>query len=139
MSNIYYVIWSDAICSFRRYHPRDKDWKLKVWVNISTMHSLNFWLLIIWLKYFKIYDLPLLNLNIFPGTVLNDVFSFAIEFMGPFGLLNYFLIFYNDRYEKILPRYKNEKETKYALVYSLSMIGLSLFTFCLYGLLTGQH
>jgi hypothetical protein len=139
MYNIYYIIWADFIINSRKYHPHEEGWKFTTWFLMSTMHAFNFWIIVMWLKYFKIYDLPLLNLDIFPGTALNDVFSFSIEFMGPFGLLNYLLIFYNNRYEKILPRYKNKKDIKYGLIYSLSMIGLSLFTFCLYGILTSQH
>ncbi len=59
----------------------------------------------------------------------------TIEFALPFGLLNYFLIFYNNRYEKITRKYKNVK-TRYAPIYSFTVAILAFVTAILYGILT---
>ncbi len=129
------MIWADAIQRIRKYHPKEKDWKTITLLYITWIHSLNYWILIIWLKYFKIFTLPLIHIEIFPGDLLNSFSAFAIEFALPFGIINYFLIFYKNRYEKIVENYSNLK-TAYALIYSTIIALAALFSAFLYGALT---
>ncbi len=131
MKNIYYIIWVDSILRFKKSLPKDKDWKVKIFLINTWANALNFGIIIIWLKFFNIYDIPLISLSIFPGTLLNDFFSFAIEFALPFGVLNYFLIFHRDRYKKILERYSAPKK-KYAYIYSVSIALFALFSVYVY-------
>jgi len=133
MKDIYYIIWVDSILRFKKSKPKDKDWKVKIFLINTWINALNFWIIIIWLKFFKIYDIPLISLNIFPGTLLNEFFSFAIEFALPFGVLNHFLIFHRDRYKKILEKYPVPK-IKYAYMYSLSIILFALFSAFIYSI-----
>jgi len=77
----------------------------------------------------------LIYLDIFPGSVLNKVISFIVEFILPFGVVNYFLIFHKDRYKKIIEKY-NDNKIMYARIYSISMIILALVSAILYGILT---
>lgn len=74
-------------------------------------------------------------MDVFPGKLLDNFFAFAIEFALPFGILNYFLVFYNKRYEKITRKYKDEK-IRYAPIYSFSVVILAFVSAILYGALT---
>ena len=134
MNNLYYMIWSDAILSFRKYNPTRTDWKFTLFLYITWIHALNWWILFLWLKFFKILVIPLISIDIFPGELLNDFFAFSIEFALPFGILNYFLIFYNKRYEMITQKYKGIK-FRYALIYSFTIAILAFISAILYGVL----
>jgi len=134
MKNIYYQLWSDAILSFRKHNPNRNDWKLTLLTFISWINALNLWIIMLWLKFFKILVLPHIHIAIFPGKLLNDFLSFAIIFALPFFILNYFLIFYNKRYERIISKYSNLK-TRFALIYSISIALLAFLSALLYGAL----
>ena len=134
MKNLYYMIWADAVISFKKYHPKRKDWKSAIFLQMTWIHTINLWILLLWLKFFKVFTIPLLNINAFPGKILNDFFSFTIEFALPIGILNYFLIFHNNKYEKITQKYKNVK-FRFALVYSFTIVILALVSVFLYGML----
>jgi hypothetical protein len=133
MNNIYYLIWADAILSFKKYHP-NKEWKSKLFIYITWIHALNFWIIILWIKYFNFIVIPKFSIDIFPGKLLDGFITFTIEFALPFGILNYFLIFYNNRYEKIIQKYKGNKY-RYALVYSFTIAILAFVSAILYGIL----
>jgi len=134
MNNIYYMIWVDAIQSIRKHHPNKKNWKKEIFIFITTMHAFNLWIIFLWLKYFGI-NIPLIDLDLFPGNMIDSVLNFAIEFALPFSLLNYLLIFNNNRYEKIVEKYKNQK-IRYGSIYSISMVLGAFFSAILYGILT---
>ncbi len=134
MNNIYYMIWANAILSFKKNNPDRKDWKLVLFFYITWMHALNFWIVFIWLKFFNILSIPLISIDIFPGKLINDFFAFTIEFALPFGIINYFLIFYNNNYDRILQKYNNMK-IRYALIYSYTVIILTFISAILYGIL----
>lgn len=40
MKNLYYLIWSDAIMSIRKFNPNKKDWKIAIFVFITWIHAL---------------------------------------------------------------------------------------------------
>ena len=134
MKNIYYLIWADAILSIRKHHHQKKDWKIAIFIFTTWMHALNFWIVLLWLKYFNILTIPLINIDILPSKMLNSFLAFTIEFAIPFGILNYFLIFYNNRYEKIIQKYKDIK-TRYGSIYSITMALGAFFSAILYGIL----
>ena len=135
--NLYYMIWVDAILSFKKYHPNDKNWKLKLFIYITWIHTMNLWIVLLWLKYFNILSIPILELNIFPGELLDNVFAFIIEFALLPSILNYIFIFYQNRYEKIIIKYKNVK-IRYAPYYSFGIAILTFISVVLYGALTKQ-
>ena len=135
MKNIYYLIWVDAILSFKKHNPRNKNWKITVFSINTWMNALNYWSLFMVAKYFKLFYIPLVQLNIFPGSSLDDFFNFTITFALPFAVLNYFLIFYNNRYELLISKYGRQK-TKYAFINTL-VSTLSAFAIAiLHGILT---
>jgi hypothetical protein len=135
MNNIYYMIWADAILSFRKHHPSRKDWKSALLIYITWIHSLNWWIILIWLKYFNILTIPLITINLFPGRMLDSFLAFAIEFALPFGIINYLLIFYKNRYTKITKKYEIMK-VRYAPIYSIVVACAALFSAFLYGALS---
>jgi len=140
MKNLYYLLWIDSIKRIQLYHPNKKNWKQEVWFLNTWMNALNFWIIFIWLKYYDICHIPLIQIDIFPGVMLNAFVPFAIEFALPFGVLNYFLIFHNKRYEKLLKRYEDYKVTSkprvggIAFIYSISIVIMSFLTAILYGI-----
>lgn len=135
IKNIYYYLWADAIQRFRHHNPDRTDWKFAVYSFITFIHALNFWVIILWLKYFKLLILPIIEINIFLGTMLNGLISFLVTFASPFIVANYFLIFNNNRYEKILKKYPLGK-TNYSIIYTFSVAILALISGFLYGFLT---
>ncbi len=132
MKNLYYMIWADAILSFKKHHPNE-DWKIKLYIYITCIHSLNFGLILFWIKHLNFLSIPSLDINIFPGTLIDSFLSFTLQFSFPFLMLNYFLIFYNNRYKKILYQYKDIKR-KYALYYSVTIAILAFISAIMYGL-----
>jgi hypothetical protein len=129
------MIWADAILSFRKHNPSISDWKFKLFIYVTWMQALNAWIIFLWLKYFGIFQIPLININFFPGEILDEFIAFTVEFALPFGLLNYFLIFYKNRHKKITEKYSNLKY-KYALTYSFVMILGAFVSAILYSILT---
>lgn len=135
MKNIYYLIWADAILSYNKLHPNDHVWKLKLWFFISWINAINFWTLLIWLKYTEILILPKFRIDLFPGDLLDNFLVFTLEFALPFFILNYFFIFHKNRYEKIILKYKYIKG-KYILIYSTLIPLLAFLSAIIYGILT---
>jgi hypothetical protein len=135
MNNIYYMIWTDAIQSCRKHHPNKKDWRTTLLIYITWIHAINWWIIIIWLKYFNILTIPLININLFPSKMVNSFLGFAIEFALPFGIINYLLIFYKNRYAKIITKYNNLK-TRYAPIYSIVVACVALLSAFIYGALS---
>lgn len=134
MLKLYYSIWSDAILSFKKHHPDRKDWKFTLWFYISFIHGMNLWIFTIWLKYFNIFDFPLIKITLFPGDMLNSFFGFILSFVAPFLIINYFFVFYKSNYLKINKKYGRPK--KYAFYYTVTVAILGFITGIMYGLLS---
>lgn len=135
MNNIYYLIWSDAIFRIKKYHPNKKNWKISLFTLITWVQALNLFIIFLWLKYFNINIIPVLDFDIFPGTMLDGFFSFTIKFALLPGIINYFLIFHKNRYEKIILCYPKSKH-RYALIYLLTIIWGAFISAVIYGILS---
>ena len=64
---------------------------------ITWMNALNWLIIFIVIKYFKLFHIPLIELNIFPGHLIDDFINFVIEFALPLFVrdnLKYDLIHY---------------------------------------------
>lgn len=133
MKNIYYLIWVDIITSAKMRHPESTDWKFSLFVLITMCNSLNIYTIYIWIRFFRKISY-LINIDIFPGTILNNAASIFIQFASPFIFLNYFLIFYNNRYKKLIIKYPNKKG-KLAVIYSLCSIWIFFISMVLYEIL----
>lgn len=134
MKNAYYLIWSDAILSFTRYHPKKRNWKTPIFLLNTWIHALNLWIIFMWLKFFDLVNFTLFSIDLFPGMMLDKVIVFIVIFALPFGILNYFLIFSKNRYKRIIERYPNPP-SRCAFIYSSVVAIGALITAILYGIL----
>src|ERR1035437_3869263 len=113
LKNIYYLFWVNAIVSYKKRNPEELNWKRNILLFNSLINGINLWIILLWLKYFKIIIIPEFSITIFPGETLNRFLHFSIVFVFPFILLNYFFVFYKDRYKKIISKYP-EPNKRYA-------------------------
>lgn len=134
MRNIYYLIWADSIISIRKHHPNKNNWGVIVFFLNTWLIALNIWVLFLWLKYFRVCEIPTFKIDFFPGDIINGFLSFSIVFAFFPGLINYFLIFHNKRYEKIIEKYKFPPN-RIAFYYSAIILILSFFSSVLYNLI----
>lgn len=105
--NIYYEIWADGITFMRSTPSLRGIWRFYSMV-IMTMSK---WINLMVLQ-FALSDLGIvkgvyfLPVNIFQIDKLDGFLSAFIPYGLPFIVIDYFLFFHNNRYEKILPKYK---------------------------------
>jgi len=127
MQNWYYKIWADAIASQRAKRAEHTSWKLYTIVPISVLQGINLFTLFYWLRVvFSRNLLLMMPVGIFNAHPLNDFISVMITFFLPFVLLNYLLIFYNDRYDKLIAEYGSASGKLYRK-YALYSLGLAIF------------
>jgi hypothetical protein len=126
MKNIYYLIWADSILSIKKYHPKKTDWKITVFILNTWINALSLWIILLWLKYLKVLIIPRFHINIFPGTLIDGFLAFTIELALPFGILNYFLIFYKNRYKQIIEKYPFPQKRLHLFIHS-STVALAAF------------
>ena len=102
MKNLFYLYWVDAIIGSKKNNPNNTNWKYTLFIITTTCNAMNLWVILLWLKYFNIFSFEIkFGINIFPGTILNSATESIIRFALPFIILNYFLVFYKDRYKKL--------------------------------------
>lgn len=136
MLELYYRIWVDAIKRAKSRPENKENWPLGTMVFMSLSMTLNLLLIMTILqkhilnKYFY-----RIELNFLPKYVSNVV-SFTALFILPCILLNYFLIFYRRRYEKLIKKYPY-KDGKLFLTYFLISMFLPLILLIL-GIATGR-
>ncbi len=133
MRNVYYLIWVDIITSARKHHPDRVDWKYSLFVLITMCNALNLYTVYIWLKFFGVISY-LIKIDIFPVPILNSATGFIVQFAAPFIVLNYFLIFYKERYKRLIEKYQPPK-AKLALIYTFCSIWIGFASMILYGAL----
>jgi len=134
LKNIYLLFWVDAIVSYKKRNPEVLNWKRNILFFNSIINGINLWIIFLWLKYFKIIIIPEFTIAIFPGETLNRFLHFSVVFVFPFILLNYFFVFYKDRYKKIIAKYSEPKK-RYAFIYVISIIWLGALSAILYRVL----
>ncbi len=133
-NNIYYKIWADAIVGFRKHKPQVKNWAKSTFILITACNSINLYSLDIILNLLGIKTY-FIEINIFPGTMLNFFGAFIIQYSLVFIVLNYFFIFKNNKYLLIIEKYSN-MNGKLAMIYVIcsAIIGwLSMIFFGLFG------
>lgn len=133
MKNVFYLIWVDSIVGFRKHNPDRTDWKITTFVVNTTCNALNlatidFALNLLGIKTFVV------KVDIFPLPMLNSFAGFIVQFAWPFILLNYFLIFHNERYKKLIEKYPN-RNGKFAGMYVIISALVGFISMVLYGIL----
>lgn len=134
MKNYYYIFWADAIHRAKASNPKGGNWKRFSFLFISFIHGLNLFILFVWFSFFSGNELSLLRLNIFEFEAIDKLLSFFIEFVSLPIMVNYFLIFHNKRYEKIISKHPLGK-SKISANYSMIIIVLAFISVVLYSLI----
>ena len=71
MKNLYYISWVDSIERFKRYNSRRKDWRWATFTMNTFVQSVNLWVVMLWLKYFEIFSIRTIEVNFFPGYMVD--------------------------------------------------------------------
>jgi len=106
--NLYYKIWVDCILKAQSIPANKRNWKHFTMAFMTTAMAINLAIIMSILqrnilgKYFYHFEV-----DFFPGTKLDALISGFTLFGLPMLLLNYFLIFRNNRYEELLKKYKS--------------------------------
>ena len=122
MDNIYYKIWVDAIVWEKTTNGKRRNWKAFTLIPISVFQGINLLTVAFWLSPLTKFSI-FIDITIFKAKALNSFCSAAITLFIPFLLLNYFLIFYNQRYESLIEKYKYYNGKLY-LWYFLFTVGI---------------
>ncbi len=107
MIKLYYKIWVDTIVKIKAQPQNEGRWKVLSFVFISMAMALNF-IMIISILQRNVLGKTFYNLDIdfFPGAKLDALLKFTILFLLPVVIVNYLLVFYNKKYEKLIKEYK---------------------------------
>ncbi|GAB3417699.1 hypothetical protein [Niabella aquatica] len=129
---LYYKIWVDCIVKLRSRPQNVGLWKFFAMTFMSTTMVLNFWFIsfLSMLHLHAEFSFFPIEINLFPGTRIDAFFSFFISYLLPFLLLNHFLIFYKDRYKKLINLYPSY-DGRLFLKYFLGSLGLIFIYFCI--------
>lgn len=133
MKNYYYLFWVDAIVSTKKNSPERNDWKYSLFTFSTLANAMNLFVVLLWLKFFNILSINT-EISILPSAILNSALGFTIYFASPFILLNYFLIFYRDRYKKLIQIYPHS-HGEFAIKYVAYSMILGFVSIMLYGFL----
>ncbi|NLF41622.1 MAG: hypothetical protein GX587_02905 [Bacteroidales bacterium] len=105
--NCYYEIWVDVIDKAKNTNngKSSKDKMITLLVAFSIAQGFNLVTIYFIISYFIRFN-PLIGFDIFPGKYLDIALSGFISFYLPFFVINYFLIFYKKKYERLLDKRK---------------------------------
>jgi hypothetical protein len=105
MFSLYYRIWVDCMKRARLQPENRETWEAGSMIFMSVAMAFNFVLIMFILqKYILGYFFYEINIDFLPKYVSN-VISYVVLFVVPCVLVNYFLIFYKNRYKKLLKKY----------------------------------
>jgi hypothetical protein len=102
---------------------------------MSFLAGVNLFTFFLWMKTLVNHRLPLfLPINIFDYRLVNDFISIVVTLFAPFIILNYLLIFSNQRYRRLLkeyPAHEGKLYKRYALI-SLGLLVIPVVVVTLY-------
>jgi len=129
MLSIYYKIWVDAITQERAKKGADGNWKAFTIIPMSLIQGVNLLTLLFILRFFT--DIPILiTIDLTRDKAINAFFAGLLIFFIPFAILNYLLIFYNQRYNKLINLYPGRNSKLYRN-YVLISLGIIVIPFVL--------
>ncbi len=123
MRNLYYEIWVDAIVFEKTKHGRFRNWKPFTLIPISLLQGINLLTVFFWLIILNIRMDFFLDIDVFPGTMIDTFISGVLTLLIPFVILNYLLIFKNNRYKRLIEKYEYRRGKLY-LTYFVFTIGI---------------
>jgi hypothetical protein len=106
MLSIYYKIWVDAIVSEKNKKGDEGNWKAFTIIPMSILQGINLLTFLFLLRIITHGGVPIvLSLNIFRERALNTFLAGTFTFFIPFVIINYLLVFYNQRYQLLMKTY----------------------------------
>lgn len=124
MFNLYYKIWVDAIVGEQSKKGQERNWKLYTIIPISLLQGINLFTILYWMKLIVDRNLPLfLGFDIFSARAINSFLAILMTFFIPFLILNYLLIFNNEKYKALLQQYPYKRGIIYRR-YVMGSIGI---------------
>lgn len=132
---IYYKIWTDLIIRMKTLPQNKNNWKLYSFIFMSMAMSINLLVLISVIQR-HILGLYFYNFNVdfFPGVKLNAALKYLVLFLSPVAFLNYYFIFYKNKYQKLLKIHKSSNgklAASYLLVSYFSPFALLFLAYLL--------
>jgi hypothetical protein len=116
---LYYKIWVDLIYLAKNNPLRKEDWKCMVQIYMAMAMAIKLAFIVSIIQrnvlHFYFYDL-----NIFNNQVINNLFSFFILFFLPPVIINYLLIFKNNKYQILVEKYKSYNGKLFAAYFFIS-------------------
>ena len=127
MLKLYNRIWVDAIAAARHSNTESENWKIVTIIPMSALQAANLFTILYWLKVLVNRNLPLfVGFEIFSYRALNSFFiGVILTYVVPFVIINYLLIFSNDRYKILMTNYKDRSGKLYKK-YVFITLGLAL-------------
>jgi hypothetical protein len=126
MLKLYYKIWVDAIVTAKSTKTESKNWRIITIIPISLLQGVNLFTIFYWVKAVFNRNLPLfIGVEIFHADAINSFISIIATFFVPFVILNYLLIFNNDRYKELMTTYKDDGGKPYKK-YILLTLGVAI-------------
>ena len=126
MKNIFFSLWVDAIVNSKDYKEKNAGWKTSTLWLITTVNVLNVMLVLLWLEFLQIYKHNFF-FNLHSDSFAVGLSEIFLNFFAPIGIINYFLIFFRDRYKRLISRHTHYNG-KLALYYSLTSLFLIVVT-----------
>ncbi len=127
MRNLYYLLWVDAIVNSKGFKNKEPNWKSNVFFLLTVAWALNFFVILLWLEYFNI-DTHKYFLTFKYNSILSSAIGGFLNFGLPFAIINYYLIFNNSRYLRLIEKYPSSYKGKLTLIYGLGSILLVVIT-----------
>lgn len=128
MRNLYYRIWVDGIVKIKENPLRKEDWKWMIQAFAGIAMALNFVLILFLIHYLDFTDqMLILEFDILPYKKLNSFLRFFVSYMLPFLIINYFSIFYKDKYKKLIEIYPYNNGKLFFKYMLVSTFGFILF------------
>lgn len=135
MKKLFYRIWVDAIVNIRKNPQHKNNWKFYSMFIMTLLVAINVMTVLMWIGYgganFGLFQLNLLEIDFFPGTMLDSFAMFLLQFAFPSFLLNFFSIFHRDRYKRLIVKYSDRKG-KALVMYMFITIGLFIIPVLFY-------
>lgn len=104
---LYYKIWVDCILKAQSIPANRDNWKRFTFGFMTITMAINYACVMSVIQKITGVYFYRFEVDFFPGTNLDALASGFTLFVLPMLLLNYFLIFRNNRYEELLKKYKS--------------------------------
>ena len=126
---LYYRIWVDCITKATSIPANKDNWKFLTMAFMTIAMALDIALILSIVQLHIVghifYDI---KFNIFPGEKLNNALSFLSLFFSIPLVLNYVLIFRNNRYEMLIKKYKSVNGKLFSIFFFGSMLASVIYS-----------